>query len=705
MNKSSSNLVHIDFYKPDTQGDSEIKNSILNFKTSTIKKDKHSNKNKTYSTGGFLKKKKQNKDIETNSLDELVYDENYETPQPYLPSPVLESKSSPNIGLLTPASSRSTGHQLLPQISHPHHEITPAASRTSATSGGVKDTDPYFDSSELTPACVRDLESTCMKIKRSQEAAKIASRMINMKIATEGATPKSMFPKHLPVLSSTGLSSKINPENYHPIQASPATLARAKLVRACLELHYDMIAAYQDSSTFTAICSDSKNEQDDTGNIKQRGVYNPLRIIRNRRKREALNLPGAQTQAAQLASQQLQSRLLFYTKSPWTIDAFEMVLDYTWSRQLVELREQEKKASRPSKHKKHHQKHESHVHPKKASVSIDPLEESLENVEFHHVDHEALPLPQNFINGGRRKSRSSSTLPDLIGSGNTHADTLNGQRSFSSSAVTLASASTTPLRVISKVMSTPEGLKMTPLSSQSFDQNAVLTPSPLRSDATTVNVKQSPSEVLSDHDSALLPQRAYQTKPDQSSLLRQTCTRRLREYKLYETIYITQYQHNKQQLKRMTPATQGETSSNAIAEHAYADLSKRLSYLNEVLLPKANTMQKAHETEVQLLRRMRLSKLSTRIDILLSDCDQTNNRLSTTLNLEVKKLTEKVDALDRQVSATMHIKCWLWAFVYILLEYLVVCFMWIAWGLVSVFIAGKDSMLITTKAVRWLLWC
>ncbi|KAF5102719.1 hypothetical protein D0Z00_000211 [Geotrichum galactomycetum] len=151
-----------------------------------------------------------------------------------------------------------------------------------------------------------------MKIKRSQQAAQIASRMINMKIASEGANPKTLLPNHLPLLHSTGAANgEIGPEHHQLIQASPATLARVERVKASLELHYDMIAAYQDSNTSVMICPDNKSEQDDTGDFEQKGVYNPVRIIRNRRTRDALELPAAQTQAAQLASQQMQTIFLF----------------------------------------------------------------------------------------------------------------------------------------------------------------------------------------------------------------------------------------------------------------------------------------------------------------------------------------------------------------------------------------------------------
>jgi hypothetical protein len=717
VNKSSNSLVHIVFHKQDAQDCSKVKSNVLNFKTSTTKKKKNSNNDNNCPTSEFLKKKKQKTDNDTHNGDKKFYEESYEKPQPYLPSPVSEPESMSKVGRLTPVSSKSMGYPMLPQISRPQNVITPAPSHSSATSAGAKNTHTYFDKAELTPACARDLESTCIKIKRSQQAAQMASRMINMKIASEGATPKTLHPNHILLLPSTGdASGKIEPENHKLIQASPATLGRVERVKASLELHYDMIAAYQGSNSFAMICPD-KNEQDDTGNFEQRGVYNPVRIIRNRRTRDALELPAVRTQAAQLARQQMQSRLLCYAKSPWTIDAYEMVIDYTWGCQLSQLGEQEKKASQPPKSEQPKITSGAQVFPRKASVSLDPLkkiatttsqflpEKSLADSDFH-LERQNTQLQQNFIKGGRRKSKSSSTLPDLIRPSTIHTASINGQRSFSSSAVTLASAPTTPTRTGAKPASASEGSKMTPLSSRTSGQTSVLTSSPLRSDAMTLTVNKSPCAVLStDHEPALLPPRTYQAKSSQSTLLRKTCTRRLAEYKLYETVYITQHQHNQQQLDRVAPPTQGDASSKACANRIYADLSKTFSYMNRVLLPKAHTVQKANETEVQLLRRTRLSKLSTRIDILLADCDQTNNRLSTTLNLEVKALTEKMDALDRHVSCKMHIKWCLWAIIYSLLEYIVVSIMWIAWGLVSAFMAGKDSVLIITRTIRWLLWC
>lgn len=60
----------------------------------------------------------------------------------------------------------------------------------------------------------------------------------------------------------------------------------------------------------------------------------------------------------------------------------------------------------------------------------------------------------------------------------------------------------------------------------------------------------------------------------------------------------------------------------------------------------------SYSTEVATLRRTRISTTSTRLENLLVSSDQTLNKLSTTLNLEVKKATERMDMLERLTKRT-----------------------------------------------------
>lgn len=709
---SKNGLVHIVFHKHEAYGNTKTENNVSIFTTSTVKKKQKKSSKNTFSVNGFPKKKKQQKYNETSSYEDTNNDDYYEKPQPYTQPLLTAPKSRRNSGKLSPVSTRSSGFSNFPQIATRHYKLMPVSTCSSGISTSPDNKSLFLDEAEFTPASARDLESTCVKIKRSQQAAEMASRMINIKIASEANSPtlSSKFPAFH---SSTGVAGTgIDYERRQLIQVSSATLARVERVKASIELHYDMIAAYQ-GSNMCVVLSDSKNKNCSV-ETDNRGEYNPLRIIRNRRTRDLLKLPNTQTQAIQLAEQQMQSRHLYYAKSLWTIDAFEMVMDCAWSQQLIQLQKQGKSILQIENNEENKHSNTAIEHQRKPSVILDPLDKVTSKISSRSFEPsiaeagfdqgEQQNLQQTFKKNDRRKSKSSSMLLDLINptSLRTEKGNFSGQRSVSSSTISLPTQPITQIKSIAKSGYIDNNGKD---SNQVSDNNQTLISSSLCSNEKLHFCDNSMSATpFITGDSTWISPHSSMTESSQLSLMRKTCTQRLEEYKLYETIYITQHQHNQQQLNRVGPAVRGSTE-NVRANCLYADISKTLSYTHRTILPKANAMQQMHETQVQLLRRTRLSKLSTRIDMLLADCDQTNNRLSTTINLELKTLTEKIDALDRHVTIKKHIKWCMCTTMYCLLEYVVVSIMWIAWGLMAALMTGKDSVLIVTKAIRWLLWC
>lgn len=712
---SKNSLVHIVFHKHEAYGNTEAENNVSIFTTSTIKKKQKQSCKNTFSVNGFPKKKKQQKYNETSSYKHTNNDDDYEKPQPYAQPQLTVPKSRRNSEKLSPVSTRSSGFSNFPQIATRHYKLMPMSTNSSNISASPDNKNLFLDEAEFAPTSARDLESTCVKIKRSQQAAQMASRMINIKIASENANSSTLSSKFPAFHSNTGVAGTgIDYDRRQLIQVSSATLARVERVKANIELHYDMIAAYQDSSMCVVI-SDSKNKNCSV-ETDNRGEYNPLRIIRNRRTRDLLKLPNTQAQAVQLAEQQMQSRHLCYAKSSWTIDAYEMVMDCAWGQQLIQLQKQGKSLLQIENNEKHKSTDTAIEHQRKILVDLDPLdritskisshsfEPSFAEVGFDQGEQQNLQLQQTFKKNDKRKSKSSSMLLDLINprSSRTAKADFSVQRSVSSSTISLPTQPITQTKSIAKSRYIVNNDKD---SNQVSGNNSALTSSSLRSDEKLHFCDKSMSATPSiTDDSTWISPHSSLAESSKSSPMRKTCTQLLEEYKLYETICITQHQHNQQQLNRVGPAVRGSTE-NARANRLYADISKTLSYTHRTILPKAHAMQQMHETQVQLLRRTRLSKLSTRIDILLADCDQTNNRLSTTINLELKTLTEKIDALDRHVTVKKHIKWCMCATMYCLLEYVVVSIMWIAWGLMAALMTGKDSVLIVTKAIRWLLWC
>lgn len=139
------------------------------------------------------------------------------------------------------------------------------------------------------------------------------------------------------------------------------------------------------------------------------------------------------------------------------------------------------------------------------------------------------------------------------------------------------------------------------------------------------------------------------------------------------------------------------------------DFNTKVVLANRDTVPHFRTSVTNYEDQLQTLRQTKLSMTSTRIDRLLVDSDQTCNRLATTLNLEVKMLAERVDALECECgggrySAAVRYKWAILCMGYRVLGWVVRMLMWVAWGLVVVVMAVRGGVKMGVGAVKWFLW-
>ena len=134
------------------------------------------------------------------------------------------------------------------------------------------------------------------------------------------------------------------------------------------------------------------------------------------------------------------------------------------------------------------------------------------------------------------------------------------------------------------------------------------------------------------------------------------------------------------------------------------DFDQKMRGVQRDVFPRVKKAVQQTEEQIQTLRRTQLSKTSTRIDQLLVDTDQTINRLATTLNLEVKQLSERMDLLERRADRVRY-KWIILNTSYLLLEYLLVFVMWVVWGLVSIMLGVRWVGSTFGRLIKWLLWC
>ncbi|VVT56305.1 uncharacterized protein SAPINGB_P004949 [Magnusiomyces paraingens] len=95
----------------------------------------------------------------------------------------------------------------------------------------------------------------------------------------------------------------------------------------------------------------------------------------------------------------------------------------------------------------------------------------------------------------------------------------------------------------------------------------------------------------------------------------------------------------------MIPAAVQEREARQLVE----DIMDTASTASKDTLPRVRSALSEFESQMSTARRTRISATSTRLDNLLAHSDQTLNRLSTTLAIEVKKVTERMDNLERSL--------------------------------------------------------
>lgn len=182
-------------------------------------------------------------------------------------------------------------------------------------------------------------------------------------------------------------------------------------------------------------------------------------------------------------------------------------------------------------------------------------------------------------------------------------------------------------------------------------------------------------------------------------------------------------------------------------DHMIAEVERTTSVVFKDIIPKAKSNMSDYDYQINTLRRTKLSTTSTRLENLLVNSDQTLNKLSTTLNLEVKKVNERLTHLERKCKmrncfgvvsnyqqqrhrnrnhksrsgrhkrktdssssklypSTTTMSSYgpgvMTIIGYALLEYTVVFCMWVIWGIVSIFLGFKSIALKIWKILRWL---
>lgn len=104
--------------------------------------------------------------------------------------------------------------------------------------------------------------------------------------------------------------------------------------------------------------------------------------------------------------------------------------------------------------------------------------------------------------------------------------------------------------------------------------------------------------------------------------------------------------------------------------------------------------------EVIDIHKELLTNKAVEMDKMVTESDEIINEISTVMMLELRRLGERLDKVERQ----SHGLQWMWNMGYMLLEWALVIFMWLVWGFVSSIRMIRNVSKVFVRFIRWLLW-
>ncbi|KAG5366612.1 hypothetical protein CJU89_1048 [Yarrowia sp. B02] len=122
--------------------------------------------------------------------------------------------------------------------------------------------------------------------------------------------------------------------------------------------------------------------------------------------------------------------------------------------------------------------------------------------------------------------------------------------------------------------------------------------------------------------------------------------------------------------------------------------------LTNIYLPKVGEQYDAVGSEVDALKLELSDKKDPLLDYLLYEAEHLVTEVSTTLNLETRKTSERLKQLECCGAARDQV----WCVCYFVLEWFVVLVMWFIWGIVTAARSVKNTFVMFYITLKWLLW-
>ncbi|CAN6616822.1 hypothetical protein TRVA0_006S03466 [Trichomonascus vanleenenianus] len=519
---------------------------------------------------------------------------------------------------------------------------------------------------------------------RSREAARLASIVLNMKELNSEQPNKHQQQK-----------KKKATEALH---ISPGTLSRVRMAKAKLELEYQMIQNFQDldyeklaksepdkAINLSDMHSSSEEEQ------KPRGKYNPLQTIRNRAQRPVTSPFGASRHSNHHLASHESRKSAGGGLSTWKVDPAELVADYGWQQRNwhVMRNRYDKLVYQPERPGNYSPMHSPQASLSKHEELISRLKTKLSSHVHRHDS-----------------SDSSFSETDMIASTPQSPRSLSEDKTFQ--VIDQRNRSISPVRNVniesiqSRVFPQSEAVRERRVS---ITAPVLQHPDISRLRRENLNGALEPAQPIS--ESAVIDEEPGADEKKEHVVVAESPApsevsySNAKEMKYLDMVFFLSHMHVLNgSLSRNGSTTDLMDTTKRQCDEMSSAIDTTTSRALSELVPRTRDAVSSHEKTIRNLHEDLSQVKAPQMDRVLVTSDKIIGEVSTTLNLEMRKIGER---LDRVALDTPSVE-WVRVLAYWMLEWVLVIIMWIAWAFFSVIGLAKSSVALIFFAIRWLLW-
>uniref|UniRef100_A0A060SZT4 ARAD1C03190p n=1 Tax=Blastobotrys adeninivorans TaxID=409370 RepID=A0A060SZT4_BLAAD len=519
-----------------------------------------------------------------------------------------------------------------------------------------------------------------LQLEETKEAARLSSLVMNLRLASERSedlknkVPLRLATEALAQYHGDGSAgSPISP----PSQFSEATQSRVKKVKAKMELKYQMIHNFQYHDLPEA----------ESEHFPEKLGYNPLQTIRNRRIRLDLYR---------------KSPYARFPKNHWQVDPAELLVDYGWSVQNKHLlRDRQGHSIYSDRHSADHRdakdesSREQFVHRLRQRLRSSNSSQSSGSSDEHnhhrihrfHDRSQSASVQSPSTPNHENPSRMSSPVRNVAITSRRRplsVDNLSPQLSHEEGSP-VGDVAGIPIIHMEGPDKVEKSIRENMDGAEDTNEPPEESPEPPQA---------SKGELASTDENS--PREISRGQTEESEELKNLEAFAHEVNHLDMVFFLSHMLMARKNLvsKELDKDRTAQRVSNEIATLSHNATTKKLPELKRGLKELELKAKNAHHDLS--------ANVSPRMDNLLVESDRLLGEVSTTLNLEMRKIGERLDHLEAASASPVKL---FWTIGYSILEWVLVMIMWVVWGLVSVLLAIRSLFRAVIWIIKWLLWC